>query len=173
MKHNCVGYECVVGVQAGTEVKLGTSEDEDETEIVEPIASPLTSLHDAIEQMEQPGVDKFKSRRMVDAPREEMTHHDTFCLKSMAGELRWLESRDVALDRRILAEARKMEDRHFEMIHSEKARELELELTERDENMELQRLKEKFLLEEGLNSCTEDELMLNQMMDRMMEEGMK
>ena len=46
---------------------------------------------------------------------------------------------------------------------------MELERTKIDENLEFQRLKEEFLLEEELNDCKAEELLLNQVMDGMME----
>ena len=36
-----------------------------------------------------------------------------FILKELAGELRWIENKDQALEKRILVEARRIEDRYF------------------------------------------------------------
>ena len=41
---------------------------------------------------------------------------------ALAGELRWISSKDVALQRKILREARELEDRYFASLKSEKGR---------------------------------------------------
>ena len=47
---------------------------------------------------------------MVDqAERDEM-----FCLRMMAGELRWIQQKDRAIELLMLAEARRMEDLYFQ-----------------------------------------------------------
>ena len=38
---------------------------------------------------------------------------DPFCLKLLAGELRWIAHRDAAMERQLLVEAKRLEDRYY------------------------------------------------------------
>ena len=93
------------------------------------------------------GNDGIDPEIVTHAAIEQMASNNLFSMKAMAGELRWIESKDKPLELRMMIEARKMED----MVHQERKKK-----AKRNARAEEERIME--------------ERELNAAMDRMMEE---
>ena len=92
-----------------------------------------------------------------------------FCLRDLAGELRWIASKDEALDRRMLREARSLEDLYFAKVKKDQDKRNKVA---RDAMMEAKMMRtmvDQIVVEEGLGSCKMEEDMLNEAMDKMVE----
>ena len=137
-------------------------------------SGPLTE--EAQTAKEQVGIQKLKvetdpSEGLVRCNgRLSSTDYDVFCMKSMAGELRWLASRDQAQEKMILAEARRLEDKYYTKVQKKLINEQEVKQIDKDETRELQFMVDQYLWEESWGDCPMEELLMNVVMDQLVEE---
>ena len=90
-------------------------------------------------------------------------------MRSLAGELRWIKSRDEAVERRVMAQARKLEDLYFSRIEEDRVRKVRMVEQEMVEVRKHVDIVDQFKEEEGLWDCpAEEEDLLNRMMDQLM-----
>ena len=86
------------------------------------VSCPPGNLHAVSEQVEGTSFSRLneeQAERMVE-DRDEM-----FSMTLMAGELRWIMSKDMAEQKRILALERELEDRYYALQEQTKTKELE------------------------------------------------
>ena len=100
-------------------------------------------------------------------PDQEMINSTTFSLAALAGELRGIQSKDEALKRRILVEARSMEDKYFAEVELRKNKQKDVTMDVLEEARQLHLMVDQFMLEEEEE---EEEDVLNEVMDHLMED---
>ena len=122
--------------------------------------SPEGDHHAVFEQVEEPNLS-----RLYEEPREKMLEErgELWSMTAMAGELRWIISKDMAQQRRILALERELEDKYYTLQEQVRTKELERQRKQDEEDQARLEMMNMLIQQEDLS----DELVLNEAMDRL------